>query len=65
MKRLVRPEDRSPFALETHAGEEVHFWWLDGSLWDLFYDFSGVCADAPETHVRPIEVAPSAFAPVA
>ncbi|MFI0592818.1 hypothetical protein [Streptomyces griseus] len=52
VRRLVRPEGRSPFALETHAGEEVHFWLLDGSLWDLFYDFSGVCADAMEAHVR-------------
>ncbi|MEV7901105.1 hypothetical protein [Streptomyces anulatus] len=52
MKRLVRPEGRSPFAPETHAGEVVHLRWLDGSLWDLFHDFSGVCADAMETHVR-------------
>ncbi|MFJ6609364.1 hypothetical protein ACIQPT_03710 [Streptomyces sp. NPDC091289] len=52
VKRLIRPEGRSPLALETHAGEEVHFWWLGGSLWDLFHDFSSVCADTMEAHVR-------------
>ncbi|WP_354598353.1 hypothetical protein R1Y80_30410 [Streptomyces sp. JL1001] len=52
VRRFVRPEGRSPLALETHAGEEVHFWLLGGSLWDLFYDFSSVCADAMGAHVR-------------
>ncbi|MER7256826.1 hypothetical protein [Streptomyces parvus] len=52
VKRFVRPEGCSPLALETHAGEEVHFWLLGGSLWDLFYDFSSVCADAMGAHVR-------------
>lgn len=53
VKRFYLPGDRSPLALETHAGEEVSFWWFDGSLWDLFYDFSRVCADAMHAHVRP------------
>ncbi|WP_339151883.1 hypothetical protein WID27_07265 [Streptomyces sp. F41] len=52
VKRFYRPTGREALALETHAGEEVHFRWFDGSLWDAFYDFSGVCADALRAHVR-------------
>ncbi|MEU0098057.1 hypothetical protein [Streptomyces sp. NPDC006267] len=59
VKRFYRPGDRSPLVLETHAGEEVAFWWFDGSLWDLFYDFSRVCADAMHAHVRPARSSPA------
>ncbi|MFD4016621.1 hypothetical protein [Streptomyces sindenensis] len=52
VKRFIHPEGRSPLALETHAGERIDFVWLGGSLWDLFYDFSSVCAHAMEAHVR-------------
>lgn len=54
VKRFHRPTNREALALETHAGEEVHFRWFDGSLWDAFYDFSAVCADAMRVHVRSI-----------
>lgn len=52
VRRLHRESFRGGLVLQTHAGEEVDFGWFDGSLWDVFYDFSAVCADAMRAHVR-------------
>ncbi|MFZ4264704.1 hypothetical protein ACOZFM_06955 [Streptomyces arboris] len=52
VRRLHRESFRGGLVLETRAGEDVDFRWFDGSLWDAFYDFSAVCADAMSAHVR-------------
>lgn len=52
VRRLHRESFRGGLVLETRAGEDVDFYWFDGSLWDGFYDFSAVCADAMSAHVR-------------
>lgn len=52
VRRLHRDSWRGGLVLETHAGEDVDFLWFDGSLWDVLYDFSAVCADAVRAHAR-------------
>ncbi|MFF7211851.1 hypothetical protein ACFZAU_15175 [Streptomyces sp. NPDC008238] len=51
VRRLHRDSWRGGLVLETHAGEEVDFW-FDRSLWDVLYDFSAVCVDAMTAHTR-------------
>ncbi|MGI5252790.1 hypothetical protein [Actinacidiphila glaucinigra] len=52
VRRLHRDSWRGGLLLETHAGEEVDFFWFDGSLWDVLYDFSAVCVDAMTAHTQ-------------
>ncbi|MFD6528542.1 hypothetical protein [Streptomyces sp. NPDC060184] len=52
VNRLHRESFRGGLRLETADGEEIGFRWFDGSLWDLLYDFSEVCADAMRAQVR-------------
>ncbi len=52
VKRLHRDTWRGHLALETHGGENIDFALFDGSFWDLYYDFSGVCGDAMRAHAR-------------
>lgn len=52
VKRLHRDSYRGALKLETVGGEEIDFYWFEGSLWDLVYDFSAVCADAMHAHAR-------------
>jgi hypothetical protein len=52
VRRLHRDSYRGALKLETVGGEEIDFYWFEGSLWDLVYDFSAVCADAMRAHAR-------------
>ncbi|MET9133331.1 hypothetical protein [Streptomyces antibioticus] len=58
VKRLHRDSHRGALKLETVGGEEIDFYWFEGSLWDLVYDFSAVCADAMHAHARSAVPAP-------
>ena len=41
---------RGSLRLRTRDGRELDFYWFDGSLWDLLYDYSRVCLDLMEAH---------------
>lgn len=41
---------RGSLRLRTRDGSELDFYWFDGSLWDLLYDYSRVCLDLMQAH---------------
>lgn len=41
---------RGSLRLRTRDGNELDFYWFEGSLWDLLYDYSRVCLDLMQAH---------------